>query len=558
MFVLGNFLIAMTGRLCSILVLSLLLFPPTSHGREGRASPVIPVSDPVYDDLDLLAAHGLVKTLMMGQRPFTRSEIGRLASEAQTAFEARPDLTSATAYPEYRSASREFQARPFIRKILERLTARFPAEVAGRYVFHPLEKATLEITYLDSPPRPYFPANEIDALYNPLVQNREGRHFIDGGQYSWETNHWALLGNHFSATFHPRLQLQIANDRGKKENGFFVQELYGSAYFLNTQIDFGRRPIVWGQSRHGGLVLSDNARPVDGITIFNPSPWKIRYLGNLRYTFFLATLGPEQNFKNALFSGIKLSLMPARWFEVGIARALIFGGEGSPSSSFADQLADYFGARPGDISNVNLSNSINGFELRGRIPPLRNLELYAEFYFDDFTFGHPFRNFVQDSGISGGIYLPRLDYKGSLSLRLEGKKTSSILYKHSQWNWALNHFVLGDPLGADAESAGIWLTKRLDSKTEVTGEFAFERIDSDNYQGGVPEGRRKTVDGTAEKRFRGRFGLSRQLTKRLNSAALFGYEHIEDFNFAEGNNRENFLFNLALDLDIDDFTSRKR
>ncbi|MBI4412695.1 MAG: hypothetical protein HY541_09475, partial [Deltaproteobacteria bacterium] len=377
-------------------------------------------------------------------------------------------------------------------------------------------------------------------------------------QYSWETNHWALLGDHFSAALRPRLQLQITNDQGRKENGFFVQELYGSAYFLNTQIDFGRRQIIWGQSRLGGMILSNNARPVDGITIFNPSPWKIRYLGNLRYTFFLATLGPEQNFRNPLFSGIKLSLMPVDWFEAGIARALIFGGEGSPSSSFGDHLSDYFGARPGNINSVNLSNSINGFELRGRIPPLRNLELYAEFYFDDFTLGHPLRSLVQDSGISAGIYLPRADTKGSVSLRLEGKKTSSVLYKHPDWNWALNHFVLGDPLGADAESAGIRLIKRLNPKTKVTGQFTFERIDSDTYQGGVPEGRRKTVDGTAEKRFRGSLGLSHQFTKRLHAAVDFGYEHVSDFNFAEGNNRENFLFNLALELNIDDLTGWKR
>ena len=68
----------MTWFLRSVLVLSLLFLPLTSNAREGRASPVIPISDPVYDDLDLLAAHNLIKTLMIGQRPFTHSEIGRL------------------------------------------------------------------------------------------------------------------------------------------------------------------------------------------------------------------------------------------------------------------------------------------------------------------------------------------------------------------------------------------------------------------------------------------------------------------------------------------------
>ena len=205
----------MTWFLRSVLVLSLLFLPLTSNAREGRASPVIPISDPVYDDLDLLAAHNLIKTLMIGQRPFTHSEIGRLSAEAKTSFEAKPDLTDEEAYPKYPSASREFQTRAFIRKILDRLTNSFPAEEIGRYVFHPLEKVILETTFLDSPPRPYFPTNNIDATYNPLVQNREGRHFLDGTQYAWETNHWALLGNHFSAAFRPRLQFQITNDQGQ-------------------------------------------------------------------------------------------------------------------------------------------------------------------------------------------------------------------------------------------------------------------------------------------------------------------------------------------------------
>src|SRR3954471_20524508 len=48
----------------------------------AQATVTVPVQDPVYRDLDRLFGSGLIKTMMVGQRPYSRREIARIAIDA--------------------------------------------------------------------------------------------------------------------------------------------------------------------------------------------------------------------------------------------------------------------------------------------------------------------------------------------------------------------------------------------------------------------------------------------------------------------------------------------
>lgn len=518
----------------------LLIFLLPQTYANNRATPLIPITDRLYDDLDILISHGLINDVVVGQRPYTQSEVMRLLKEANENF----------------SGKQLNDSNLFIRSILEKLSNRF-SENKEKIIIHPLESVSVNTLFLDSPSRPYFQSSHLNGIYNPLAQQNGGRHFIDGSQYAWETSHSALLGNYFSAAFTPRLQAQILNDQNQKENGAFVQELYLSTYFHNTQIDIGRRPMIWGQGRLGGFMFSNNARPSDGLTLFNPSPWKIKYLGNLKYTFFLSTLGPEQMYKNDLTSGIKFNFMPARWFEFGFGRAIIFGGKNGPYRSFPVQLGEFFGIRPAGGDDGNFSNSISNLEFRLKIPPLRNTELYGEADFDDVNFRFPLRTLIQDTGLLAGVFIPRLNDKGNLNLRFEMKRTSYVLYKHGIWKdgWTLNQFTLGDPLGPDADSYSTTLT-RIFSKTTLTNQFIFERIDTDTYSGGA-KGRIRQSNGNSEKRIRHVAGINYQYSPWFLISANVGYERVIGFNFINDNNRNNFLLGIGITLDTDKRTTKQ-
>lgn len=521
----------------------------------NHATPSVAIEDPIYDDLDVLVAHHLIPEVIWGQKPYTRAEIVRLLHLANENFKtlAAANKPNNTTQPYFKP-----KTQAYLGDLLTQAQSRFPSAIQQKrslLKLAPLEKVTLNTTFLNSSPRSYF-GSGTTALYNPLVQNQQGRHYADGLQTALETSHSANLTNYFSLFLHPRLQLQFPHESTSKENSVFLQEFYGTFTFFNTQFDIGRKPMHWGQSRHGGVMFSNHARPIDGIQLTNPTPWQIKYLGLFKYTFFFGTLGPEQNFSNTQISGGKLSFMPAPFLEFAIARSIIFGGTGSPEASAFDIFKEFFGYRgqtqfdPVNPS-ANISNAISGFEMRFVIPPLQNLNLYAEFYFDDFAISRILTSFVQDSAITLGLYLPRLDDKGSLNLRVEGRKTSSIMFLHGTWidGWSLNHLVMGDPLGAEAQSLYISLTKNLSPTTRLYHQFNLERIDSDTYGTTPGVGRFIAVNGPPEWRIRNTVGLDYQWNRFVSATFNLGYEHIKDFNFTPGASRNDFLIQALLTFD---------
>lgn len=512
------------------------------------ASPSVPIEDTIYDDLEVLSAHGLIDGLIAGQRPWTRAEIARLIHGARIKF--------MLALPEGGNNVSRSPQEEYILKLLTHLETAYPAALnvlpTRRLEFGLLEKATLDALILNSPSRPYF-GNGVDANYNPLVENHGGRHLVEGFQTAIESEHSVKFGRHLAGFIKPRFQLQFYNAAGPQEYAAFLQEAYATVSFFNTALDLGRKPLHWGQSRFGGMMFSANARAFDGAQIGNPEPWKIKFLGRLKYTFFFGGLGPEQNFSGAQISGGKISLMPAKWFEFGASRAIIFGGTGAPAASTWDIFKEFFGARNNEEFLVgggpNLSNSISGFEWRARLPFWHGINVYNEIYFEDFTIEKAFTSLRQDTAILAGVEIPRLDDKGTLSLRVEGRKTSDLMYRHSAWisGWALNGFIMGDPMGAQGESLTIGVTKVLDDfRTRFSGTLSLGRHDGDLY--GAPAGgaRFVLVDGPAELRVRGVAGASHRLNARFGGTASIGYERVENFNFVSGASENNFLIQAAV------------
>lgn len=528
----------------TLLAMTTLFFCSPALART-LATPTVDITNTIYDDLDILTAVGLIKTRIVGQRPYTRNQIAHFLITASETLETNN------------------QHLDFVAEILKRDCEEFSDDIATlspplslrekasagrvRGGFHPLRQFNLSTTVLHSSARPYFQMTS--AQYNPLVQNQAGRHFANGLQTSLESQSDLQIGDAFSFALEPRLQIQARQDG---ENAVFLQQGYASVAFGNHQLDLGRKALVLGQSRHGGMVLSDNARPLDGVQLTNLQPWRLKVLGKLKYTFFFADLGPEQNFQNPFFSGIKLSILPHPLFEFGVTKALIFGGSGAPNASFSDMFLEYFGVRPGDINITNLSNSLIGFESRLRIPSLRNTEVYGEFYFDDFNSSYILRSFKQDTAILIGINVVRLDDKGSLGLCVEGRKMSPIIYKHGSWTsgWTENAFTLGDPLGGEAESISVRLRKNVNLQTTLATTLTTEKIASDVYSGTGARGRFVTTSGPAETRYRGvieaEHHFSKYWTKRWSANANLGYERVQGFNFVTGDNRNNFVGSLEL------------
>jgi hypothetical protein len=525
-----------------LVVLSLLLFIfPTSSYADQLVSPSVPILDSVYNELEILTAYDLIEAPFYGFRPYTRQQFIHWIEEAENNFFSKQKEYSLNEQVVIQNTFKILR-KTFYKELLE-------SNKSKKTLIQVLDTLDFNVTYLNQNSRPYFADNSrIAADYLPLVQWDNGRHYAKGFQYALETSHYITSKPYYAVYVQPRVQVQLVDNTQTKSSALFLQQLYLSLNFWNTQIDVGRKEIVWGFSPKGGMLLSSNARPLDGVFITNPRPWNAGFLGKFKYSLFLVNLGPEQRFDYDFFTGIKLGFMPFRWLEFNIARALIFKGEGAPDGSVLDFVMEYFGMRPGDINKVNISNSINGVEAKLTLPFLRNTQIYSELYFDDFNLSHMIRSVKQDSCILFGTYIPRLDQKGSLTLRLEGRKTTNICYKHSRWadGWVINRFIMGDPIGADAESLAIYFSKTFSNHVKWDSSLFFERIDSDVYSATGDRGRFVTTNGTAEKRVRFLASLNYPLSKVIHLRNTVGYERVINHAFNQGTDRNDFLVSMNL------------
>ncbi|MCP5468658.1 MAG: hypothetical protein H7A32_05255 [Deltaproteobacteria bacterium] len=518
--------------------------------------------EPVYRDLEKLIAHGLIKKVIVGQKPYSRREIARMLAEALYYFQEEKAQYSET-------------SSDYIEGILKKLQQEYREELIqlgalkGKSQFFSLHALpSVELDYLGtiSPSRtiPNNGIGSIDAQINPLLNNRQGRRLVDGQNLGLETEHWFRLSNHFAVLAQPRLQLAFLRDSDQGDHGVYLENLYGKFYVKNFEIQIGRDQLFWGQGQDAGLLLSNNSRSLDMIKISNDEPfffpWVFRYMGANKFSFFYADLGPERVYPNPYFVGYKWSLQPLSFFEIGAAVITLGGGEGGPEASLGERVRDVLPFL-GSGSSVQISDKMAGVDWRFRIPPARGLEIYGEFIFDDWH--NPFKKtkqfFWEDAGYVFGLYAPRLDKAGNVDLRLEYHRTGRRHYQHGQFlsGWTLNQNIMGDPLGPNAQ--GFYVNLRWDSTKHDLFTFAaaYESRSNDLFVGvAEPEFHfEKLEDRTDERRYRGSFHWQHEVIDfPLRLWTQFSYERVSNFNFVSGQDRNNFLAQVGFKFYLDRWT----
>jgi hypothetical protein len=497
---------------------------------DSCTTPYVGSTSRFYEDLARLSALGLTHPVF-GHGNVTMLEAARLIEEAKRKFE-----THATDSATDRR----------IENFLGDLEKKWGMPCKNRHEIHPADLLGASLTAAKISPHRYLYG--IDADYSPLTQNKQGRKIHPGSQFDFDWTGWLRFTPHFSAYASSLLQLNYFNDGGPQKYDIFLQEAYVSSQWVNTRLDVGRRELLWGQMRSGGFLLSSNARPLDVITISNPSPFDFGRFGQFRYSFFVGNLGPDQALPYAFLSGGKLTYQPFKTFQFGIARALIMGGNGSPPGSFFDYFREFFAARQqrefvSGVNMANLSNSLSGFETRVTLPFLKNLSLYGEAYFEDFTMSEPLESFLDDTALLAGAELPALDRAGSWGVLMEYRRTAEILYSHAVWvdGWTLNDRILGDPLGPEAESLHVGIRKYLaDEITLLRHDFYFEALKSDVFLR-PSTGRSLLARGTTEYRVRNLLSAERPLKHGLTLRLQGGHEFVQNYGYAAGNTQNDVI-----------------
>jgi hypothetical protein len=514
----------------------------------AQATATVPLDAAVYRHIDALAGVGLLDSLIVGQRPYSRREIVRLLNEA------------------HRNLDRQPRARAWAERViasdLQVYGGRWAME-DGRWARRAVELVRAEGGLLDSPWRaiPADSNGRVDAAINPLAAYRGARPLYHGATATLESRHVIEPERHISLFIQPRVT--AASPRaGGSTSTLRLQSGAVGLLFGNLAISAGRDAVVFGQAPTGGLVLSSNAPPLDMIrlSIDRPArlPWIFGLVGPVRGTAFIADLGPHQNFPHAKLIGYKLSAAVHPQFELGVQVIDEMGGRGSPPGSFGDRVLDLMPLF--DIfrsSDFLFSNKYAGIDFRWRLPRAAGFELFFDGAVDDLDARRWKSTLLEDAGYITGFSFSCIVQCGSVGVRAEYHQTGIRYYTHTQFTSGIAHngTLLGDPLGPRGLGGYVTIDHLNARYGTVAAGGAFEVRSGNRYGVAVtgPEDRGFHFvlyeRHPAEKRSRALLSWrAAERNRSVGARVALGVERVQNFGFVDGRNRTNGLVQVGVEV----------
>jgi capsule assembly protein Wzi len=496
--------------------------------------------DAVYDDLERLVTAGLADRTLLNTKPLSRVGGARIVARAIERIR--------------RDESGGLNTRRDLEPVLDRLMEEFKVELAG-----------LGVRVPDSPPPPgVFSFTPVDRAQvytgyaNHLLSlvNEQGHSFRRGANGGLTFESRLQIGDFLTFYVQPELLANEEYVAARLATGYVKLTLW------NIELLVGRDSLAWGPGYHNGLLLSNNAAPLDQIRLGSAEPfflpWIGQWVGPMKALIFLAQLEERRDHPHAKLAGMRLTVSPASFLELGISRAVMFDG-GSPYlalSKYPSVIVNpSFGNDPAHPEErTNNLFSVDG-ELRFRnldryFFPSRDLRLYGEFYWDDTCgecgpssgVGHFLAsNFLPKGrtvGGVGGVHLLGLFGQDWLDARIEYARTSAESFVHGDFTsgyWTRDH-VISDFIGTDGRDLYARVTARLAPNLMLGVQVDRAVIGS-------------TVNnfiGPQEKRVGGGIDISWRFWDRYALFAQYLVSDVKNRSFVAGNDGFDHLVRLEL------------
>ena len=485
--------------------------------------------DATYDDLERLVTAGLADRTLLNTKPLNRIEAARIVARAIERIR--------------RDEPGDLNLRRDIEPVLDRLIEEFKVELAalgvrtpdnvpapGAFSFTPLDRAQV--------------FNAL-ATHGFSLVNEQGtsvkRTFNMGLTFESRAQLWDYL------TFYIQPEL-LANEDYTSAR---LITGYAKLTFWNVELLVGRDSLAWGPGYHNNMVFSNNAAPLDQIRLGSAEPfllpWIGEWIGPMKAMILLAQLEQRRDHKYAKISGMRVTVAPATWLELGASRAVLFDGCCSYPSA-GKYLAAIFDPSFGDDANRHPENRTdNVFSVDGELRfrnldryyfPSRDLRLYGEFYWDD-TCGEcgpssGFGRFLASNllpkgstvGAVGGVHLLGLFGQDWLEARFEYARTSPQSYSNDQFMsgyWTRGH-VIGDFIGTNGRDYFARVSARLAPDLMLGVDFDRAIIGNTAFN----------VTGPREERLGGGIDVSYRFSNRVSIFAQYMVSDVKNRNFRAG------------------------
>lgn len=510
----------------------------------------------MYADIERLAELGVLDSAILGQRPYSRRELARLARVARANIDGRS------------TGGRPPGVAATVAEMLRRLErGASGADASQRPVLALLDGASLVVSSTDALRRG-FPAPgtmPIEATIDPLAQRRLGRPAVPGQVRAMELSHRVEPTNWFAFQLRERVEYRSGTDSGTSRVSGEVLLASARARARNVAFTIGRQQVTWGQSAGDGLFLASDAPALDMVSIAGDSPFTLpgllRYLGAVQATALIADLGPSRVRTRSKLLSYKVSIQPTRTLEIGGTFLNHFGGEGARPSSPGATVIDFLpfidvfrkhnytdSTRALDVD----SDKVIGIDARWRIPALGGLVLAGEALIDDFDPRRLEKLLTGYGSQTISVLVPRMGTP-ALSAKLSAKHMGIITYSHTPRSNGITTRgrLLGDELGPDAKAfSGLlrWersplLRLEIDGRHAIYSNASYTSLYTDVAQTLFHVYKVSSAPDELRDRLIGRLFLQRADGLALTAAG--GLEQARNASF-RGGKRRDYVAELAL------------
>jgi len=496
--------------------------------------------DAVYDDLERLVTAGLADRTLLNTKPLSRIEAARIVARAIQKIRGDTDGG--------------LNARRDLEPVLDRLMEEFKSELASLGV-----RTSEGVT-----PPGVVSFTPIDRLQANLAYASKRFSLVN------EQGHTMRRGVNGSPTFESRAQFgDIVTMYVQPEllgNEDFTQARLATGYLKltlwNVELLVGRDSLAWGPGYRNSLLLSNNAQPLDQIRLGAAEPFELpwigKWLGPMKALIFLAQLEDNRDHPHAKLSGMRFTLSPATFLELGVTRAVMFDGD-NPSLPARKYPLAILDPSFGDVRAhaEERTNNLTGVDAELRLRnldryffPMRDLRLYAEYYWDDTCgdcgpssgIGHFLAsNFYPNDktpGLVVGVHYMGLFGQDWLEARAEYARSSILSFNHDQFTsgyWTRGH-VISDFIGTDGRDYFGRVTARVASNLMI-GLDVERAIIGSTVSG---------FTGTKERRLGGGVDVSWRFADRYSLFAQWLVSDVKNRQLRAGDDGVDHLIRLEL------------
>jgi hypothetical protein len=402
----------------------------------------------------------------------------------------------------------------------------------GRFSFIPVDRAQLRLGIVSDDLRPV---------------NMQGLklHQIFNAGATFESR--AQIGDVLSLYLQPEVVGNEEYGRLRVATGTLKLSLF------NVELLMGREPLWWGPALHGSLILSSNAAPMDQLRLQSAEPFRIpllsRVTGPIKALFFVAQL--EENRPDdprARVAGMRVTIAPASFLELGISRVMMFGGENQPRPDVVDFFELIFSPPAGDRNrdaNAQRSNNVFAIDADLRLRnvdrymlPARDMRIYGEFGWDDTCCSSAFVPLADAISYLIGVQFFGMFGQEGLDSRFEYARSSRLSFIHDQFDqgyWTRGN-VISHPIARDGEEFFSRVTNRLWSSFMLGLEL--ERRTAH----GTPRPERKIE----ERVLGGAIDISYRFARDYSLFAQYRLRHVDNRNFDRSEDGIDHMFLLEL------------